>query len=151
LSSENQYLRLELESLRAQNGQVSRNKSSVKERPPRSLSIWSNRKYRPDHDEEGLEDRLWDSLSAASIGTGSTVTSWADIVLPDRNCSKQLIAYDRKWNSWVHYAVEYPRFENECDSFIFAIEAGSTIETQNASWMAVYFSVLSVSASMGLF
>ncbi|KAL2847022.1 hypothetical protein BJX68DRAFT_268323 [Aspergillus pseudodeflectus] len=148
LSSENQYLRLELESLRAQNGQLSRNKSSVKERSPRSLSTWSNRKHRPDHDEEGLEDRLWDSLSAASIGSGSTVTSWADIVLPDRNCSKQLIAYDKKWNSWVHYAVEYPRFENECDSFIFAIEAGSTIETQNASWMAVYFSVLSAALLM---
>jgi hypothetical protein len=112
---------------------------------------WSNRKHRSDHDDEGLEDKLWDSLSAASIGIGSTVTTWADVILPDRNCSKQLIAYDRKWNSWVHYAVEYPKFEKECDSFISAIEAGSAIKTQNPSWMAVYFSVLSVSVRSWLF
>ncbi|KAL3451351.1 hypothetical protein BJX65DRAFT_219278 [Aspergillus insuetus] len=148
LSSENQRLRLELDGLRAQNGQLSRNKSPVKELLPRSSSTWSDRKHRSDHDEEGLEDRLWDSLSAASIGIGSSVTSWADVVYPDRTCSEQLIAYDRKWNSWVHYAVEYPQFENECHNFISAIEAGSAIETQNPSWMAVYFSVLSAALLM---
>ncbi|KAL2851130.1 hypothetical protein BJY01DRAFT_245071 [Aspergillus pseudoustus] len=141
LNHENQRLRLELEALRAQNSQV--DGTSVE-----SPSVWPKRQHRSDHDEEGLEDRLWKSLSAASTATRPAVSHWTDIVLPSRACSEQLIAYDKTWNSWVHYAVEYPRFENECNGFISAMEAGSPIERQDPSWMAVYFSVLSAALLM---
>ncbi|KAL2811404.1 hypothetical protein BJX63DRAFT_433412 [Aspergillus granulosus] len=143
LNRENQRLRSELQTLRARNGQIDGNKSSLE-----SPSGLPGRDRRTDHDEEGLEDRLWESLSAASTARRSTVSGWVDVVLPSRACSEQLTAYDKTWNSWVHYAVEYPRFENECHGFISAIEAGSPIESYDPSWMAVYFSVLSAALLM---
>lgn len=97
-----------------------------------------------EHDDEGLEAQLWEILSAKSTRTVSSVLTWDDIVLPSAACSEQLIAYDKSWNSWVHYAVEYPRFQEECNSFSAAMERGVAIEETDPSWTAVYFSVLSV-------
>ncbi|KAL3457454.1 hypothetical protein BJX64DRAFT_293133 [Aspergillus heterothallicus] len=143
LDRENQRLRFELEALRAQYGRLDGNRSAIK--PP---VLGPRREHKTDHDEEGLEDKLWQSLSAAATARQPTVAEWTDVLLPSRACSEQLIAYDRTWNSWVHYAVEYPRFETECDGFISALEARSPLERLDPSWMAVYFSVLSAALLM---
>lgn len=99
-----------------------------------------------DQDDDGFEQRLWDTISSTSDirDIKSTVSSWEDITLPSRECSERLIAYDEMWNSWAHYAVEYPQFSYECDRFMEAVERGTKLGQADASWMAVYFSVLSV-------
>ncbi|KAL5337423.1 hypothetical protein BJX70DRAFT_246253 [Aspergillus crustosus] len=135
LMRENERLREELES-----GQP---RSPITMAPTRST-----REHRVDHDEEGLEDRLWESMSAASSATSSTVSSWADVVVPTAAISSQLIAYDKTWNTWVHYAVEYPKFQTECDNFLTARNQGMPLESADPSWLAVYFSVLSAAILM---
>ncbi|KAL4863216.1 hypothetical protein BDV12DRAFT_30642 [Aspergillus spectabilis] len=130
---ENQRLRQEAES-----NQPSSKPTAVSQRRTR----------RVDHDEEGLEDRLWDGLSAASTATRSTVSAWADVVLPTPVISDQLIAYDKTWNIWVHYAVEYPKFQEDYDIFMSAVGEGMPLERADPSWLAVYFSVLSAALLM---
>ncbi|KAL2833346.1 hypothetical protein BDW59DRAFT_156847 [Aspergillus cavernicola] len=135
LSVENQRLRQEAEHLRSDHGRI--------------IQHWPSWKSaRAEHDEEGLEDRLWDSLSAAWTATGSSVSTWDDVVLPSPACSDQLIAYDKMWNLWAHYAVEYPRFQEECNNFMTAVERGLSLEKADPSWMAVYFSVISAALLM---
>lgn len=92
-----------------------------------------------------LESLLWDNISSASLASGSSVLVWRDIIIPTRTCSEQFIAFDKEWNSWVHYGLEYPRFEEECDDFFVRRERGELLDHVDASWMAVYFSTLSVS------
>jgi hypothetical protein len=65
---------------------------------------------------------------------------------PSRRTSERLVEYDRVWNSWVHFALEYPQFEQECNDCILALEDGVSLESLDAAWMAVYFSVLCVRA-----
>lgn len=72
-------------------------------------------------------------------------TDWGSIMMPSRRCSEQLVEFDRIWNSWVHYALEYPVFENECDEFYAALEKGGALEEYDPAWLAVYFAVLCVS------
>lgn len=69
---------------------------------------------------------------------------WAHIILPSRESSEALIAFDKKWNSWVHYALEYPTFEHEHKSFMESIENGASLSDLDPAWLSVYFSVLSV-------
>ncbi|KAI0476604.1 hypothetical protein GGR56DRAFT_643487 [Xylariaceae sp. FL0804] len=68
--------------------------------------------------------------------------SLQQILLPSRECSAGLIAHDRAWNAWVHWAVEYPDFEREHARFMDRIDAGATFEDVDAAWLAVYFSVI---------
>lgn len=91
-----------------------------------------------------LEAELWQSLSSASTTTHSSIQGWEDIILPSPECSRKLIAFDETWNSWVHYALEYPHFTEECDSFMDRVGEGLRPDEADVSWMAVYFSVLSV-------
>ena len=70
--------------------------------------------------------------------------TWHDILLPARECSDRLVAHDKVWNSWVHYAVEYPRFETQCSQFRDAVAAGVALEDMDASWLAIYFAVIAV-------
>lgn len=139
LSRENHQLRHEIDLLHAKLQQSTVAYSAAKPMPRHP-----GQKDGVEHDDEGLEARLWKVLSAKSARTVSSVSTWNDIVLPSAVCSEQLIAYDKSWNSWVHYAVEYPRFQEECNGFTAAMERGQTIEETDPSWMAVYFSVLSV-------
>ncbi|KAL3481569.1 hypothetical protein BJX99DRAFT_218517 [Aspergillus californicus] len=136
LSRENHRLQKEVESLRLNGGQIEEE------------ARHTGKLARADHDDEGLEDRLWENLSAASTATGSSVSKWNDVILPSMACSEQLILYDKMWNSWVHYAVEYPQFEEECSGFVAAVEKGMSLERADLSWMAVYFSVLSAALLM---
>ncbi|VUC24288.1 unnamed protein product [Clonostachys rosea] len=128
LKTENQRLRDEIEMLRRR--QVPSSPASHAERFRRSLG----------NDDE-LEKRLWKFVSA-SVPASPTVTDWADIITPSRQCSEQLVEFDRIWNSWVHYALEYPAFENECDEFYAELEKGSSLEEYDTAWLAVYFAVL---------
>ncbi len=66
-------------------------------------------------------------------------------MLPSRRLSDKLIAYDEVWNSWVHYALEYPDFQQQCMQFMNSLEDGVLLETVDPFWLAVYFSVLCVS------
>ncbi|KAF3388726.1 hypothetical protein F1880_003615 [Penicillium rolfsii] len=143
LSYENKRLKEEIDCLRAENKQLFE-KNAASESPGLSL----RRSRSVEHDDEGLEEKLWDSLAAASAASRSSVSNWDDIVLPNAACSEKLVAYDKVWNSWVHYALEYPRFEQECTSFIAAVERGFSLEEADPSWMAVYFSVLAAALLM---
>ncbi|KAL2206099.1 hypothetical protein CC79DRAFT_845803 [Sarocladium strictum] len=95
---------------------------------------------RPENDDP-LEDALWEDFASTSL-TRSTVLQWDDIMPPSRRTSERLVEYDRVWNSWVHFALEYPQFEQECNDYILALEDGVSLESLDAAWMAVYFSVL---------
>jgi hypothetical protein len=92
-----------------------------------------------------LDDDLWESLASDSNIDRSSVSNWADIILPNANISKKLIEFDKTWNSWVHYALEYPQFKDECDSYVGGLEKGLPLDKADVPWLAVYFSVLSVS------
>ncbi|KAH7392002.1 hypothetical protein DE146DRAFT_127980 [Phaeosphaeria sp. MPI-PUGE-AT-0046c] len=96
-----------------------------------------------EQDEDGLEQELWDDLTHNSQFVAPMISNWSDIVLPSLACSEHLIDFDEMWNSWVHYALEYPRFRRECSAFMAEIDNGTPIELMNTPWMAVYFSVLS--------
>lgn len=136
LRNENERLKREIELLRRSSSQSSKHQSRT--RILRHMRT-------PDHDEDGLEDKLWDSLAAASTpDRGPGVSSWGSVVLPSRSVSEYLVAYDKTWNSWVHYALEYPKFQQECDDFIDGIEGGQPLDQSDPSWLAVYFAVLSV-------
>ncbi|KAJ4256145.1 hypothetical protein NW762_009221 [Fusarium torreyae] len=101
-----------------------------------------------DCSQDGLDDELWESLASESNIRGSTVSSWEDIILPNVECSGRLIDFDMMWNSWVHYALEYPQFKEESDAFMDSIKTGLSLEQANTTWIAVYFSVLSTFAFM---
>lgn len=97
-----------------------------------------------EQDEDGLEQDLWNDLTHNSQFVAPLISSWSDIVLPSPACSEYLIDFDETWNSWVHYALEYPRFRRECSAFMAELKNGTPIELMDTPWMAVYFSVLSV-------
>lgn len=82
-----------------------------------------------------MRQRLWESLSAASTTAGSSVSTWDDVLLPCTACSEQLIAYDKTWSSWVHCAVEYPGFWEECTTFIIAVDRGLALENADPQWL----------------
>ena len=102
------------------------------------------RKSRQLENRDSMEDSLWDSISSNIVASRSNVVNWDDVVLPVRSLSSRLVAYDRTWNSWVHYALEYPRFQHECDAFMDAMDSGVSLGCHDPFWMAVYFSVISV-------
>lgn len=101
-----------------------------------------------DDDPDGLERRLWRGVSSIARSTKSVVSSWMDVMVPGRACSDGLVAYDKTWNSWVHYALEYPRFQDECNAFMDAAETDSAaLARSDPGWLAVYFSALAVRPS----
>lgn len=140
LSSETQRLRNELDVLRSQaNSPV----PSPRKRPLLIPSASSKRFPVKGSAHELLEKRLWDDC--ASSMNRSSVTSWNDIILPTRSVSERLVSFDKTWNSWVHYAVEYPQMSNECNDFLNLLEQGTPLNETDPAWLAVYFSILSVS------
>jgi len=73
------------------------------------------------------------------------VASLADIYMPSREISDALTDYDRHWNSWVHCATEYPRFQEQHDLQIEGIAVDIQGGNLDLSWLAVYLSVMCVS------
>jgi hypothetical protein len=70
-----------------------------------------------------------------------------DILLPEISCSDALIRHDEAWNSWVHYALEYPRFALEHSIFMANLDKGITLQSMDPSWLAIYFAVITVGPS----
>ncbi|KAK1687495.1 hypothetical protein BDP55DRAFT_630687 [Colletotrichum godetiae] len=73
---------------------------------------------------------------------------WSTIDIPCRKSSELLIAYDKKWNSWVHYALEYPEFEREHAHFMNSLESGAILSDCDPGWLSVYFSVITAALLM---
>ncbi|KAI8649210.1 Zn(2)-C6 fungal-type domain-containing protein [Fusarium keratoplasticum] len=139
LRRENQRLRREISVLRAERGELPQSNA-------RPVTLESIKEFQYSN---GLEEQLWQSISTTpETRASSTILHWNDIILPSPACSDRLIAYDRIWNSWVHYALEYPHFGNECTVFMGSMEENSSLDKADASWMAVYFSVLSTALLM---
>lgn len=97
------------------------------------------------HSDSGAHDILQPALDNTGLSSGSTITRLDDILVPHRNTSEQLVAYDKTWHSWVHYATEYPRFQTQHDMFMDANEESPSLIHADMSWIAVYLSVLCVS------
>lgn len=135
LSRENQRLRREISVLRTERRELPQSNAS-----PVTFGSIKEFQY-----SNGLEEQLWQSISTTpETRASSTILHWKDIILPSPACSDRLIAYDKIWNSWVHYALEYPHFSNECTAFMGTMQENLSLDKADASWMAVYFSVLSV-------
>lgn len=92
---------------------------------------WAHDLLQPTSDQDGLS-------------SGSTIASLTDIFIPDRSTSRRLLEYDRTWNSWVHYATEYPRFQTEHGAFMDIYEDSRSLYNTDMSWSAVYLSVICV-------
>jgi len=95
-----------------------------------------------DDDVEIYELVLFESKSGHP---GRSDDSWSDFMLPSRECSSAIIQYSAIWISWVHYALDHSQFEKEHDAFWDALESGLTMQNHKPSWLAIYFSVISVS------
>ena len=146
LRRDNERLRYEVEAIRAQERSTPQSQQASPITHDKETSHWSPRNNCLDEDADGLERKLWDSMSSDHPVAIPAMASWSDIILPSHSCSEKLIDYDEKWNSWVHYALEYPRFRYECDSFMSSIASGISLDQTDPFWLAVYFSVLSVCA-----
>ncbi|KPM38277.1 hypothetical protein AK830_g8283 [Neonectria ditissima] len=120
--------------------------STALDRPGPSVPT---RRRKPQHlleNPDVLERMLLESSSPPS--QTHEKLDWAHIILPGRECSEALVAFDKKWNSWVHYALEYPTFEHEHEEFMVSLEDGATLSELDAAWLSVYFSVLSAALLM---
>ncbi|KAJ3455931.1 hypothetical protein MRS44_017413 [Fusarium solani] len=139
LSRENQRLRREISVLRAERGELPQSNAR-----PVTLGSIKESQY-----SSGAEEQLWQNISTTpETRASSTILHWEDIILPSPACSDRLIAYDRTWHSWVHYALEYPHFSHECTVFMGTMQENLSLDKADASWMAVYFSVLSTALLM---
>lgn len=94
---------------------------------------------------EDTQDAFESVLHSNSYQTRQmSCKSWRDVLVPTRACSYRLIAHDKIWNSWVHYAVEYPRFEEEHVKFREALDSGVPLQDMDYLWLAIYFAVIAV-------
>ncbi|KAJ8114045.1 hypothetical protein OPT61_g3983 [Boeremia exigua] len=148
LRRENEQLRHSLQTIKVQNARSQSPSAPEPLNTPVTSLYQFQQKRLLNQDIDELERKLWNNLSNNPPAGRLVVSSWSDLVLPSQICSEHLINYDERWNSWVHYALEYPRFWGECDSFMAAMSSGARLEQWDASWMAVYFSVLSAALLM---
>jgi hypothetical protein len=107
----------------------------------------------PDHDrgpfvlynDSALRELMQPGTTHRRDSDRPAVASLADIYMPSREISDALIEYDRHWNSWVHCATEYPRFQEQHDLRIEATAADIQGDNVGLPWLAVYLSVVCVS------
>ena len=128
LTRENQRLKAELQAEK----DLSRPKSVRRGRPKILES------------DEVFEEILFQRCARVTPSTASRRLDWSSVTLPNSVCSQQLVEYDRIWNSWVHYAIEYPQFGEEHQRFLALLQQGLPLEQTDVPWLAVYFSVLCV-------
>ncbi|KAH7368685.1 hypothetical protein B0T11DRAFT_277483 [Plectosphaerella cucumerina] len=95
-----------------------------------------------------LEEVLLQSIASSTAVSKPRIHGWSDIILPNSRISDELIAFDEVWNSWVHFALLYPVFRQECRNFSRDVQDISKIETVDPFWLSVYFSVLCASLLM---
>ncbi|KAH6889333.1 hypothetical protein B0T10DRAFT_487782 [Thelonectria olida] len=139
------YQELLEENKRLRNALAAANSEAL-DRPEPSLPT---RPKKPQHlleSPDALEQMLLESPPSAYESYQKL--DLAHIVVPSRECSNALVAYDKKWNSWVHYALEYPIFEHEHEEFMDSLDNGATLSDLDPAWLSVYFSVLSAALLM---
>lgn len=66
-------------------------------------------------------------------------------LLPIRKSSEKIVKFSLDMLGWVHCALNAPKFMEQHDSFWDALNVNRRDILSNHSWMAIYFSVLSVS------
>lgn len=89
----------------------------------------------------------WEKLIFSELQPSAAAiqVSWPNPPLPSRELSSRLLHHDKLWNSWVHYGLQYPRFEHEHESFWDGLETGGSLDDCDPFWLAIYFAVLSTS------
>lgn len=103
------------------------------------LTVVANVKL--DQDYDMVERYLFDAISPAP---DQSHFDRHRIVFPTRECSIKLIEHDKTWNSWVHYAVQYPDFSEEHELFLKKLAAGTPTCQIDPAWLGLYFAVLAV-------
>ncbi|UQC81504.1 uncharacterized protein CLUP02_06990 [Colletotrichum lupini] len=93
-----------------------------------------------------LEEMVFKSPSSSQVSRHRR--GWSTVDVPCRKSSELLIAYDKKWNSWVHYALEYPEFDQEHTQFMDNLEKGTVLSDCDPGWLSVYFSVITAALLM---
>ncbi|KAK1701587.1 uncharacterized protein BDZ83DRAFT_645633 [Colletotrichum acutatum] len=93
-----------------------------------------------------LEEMVFKSPSFSQVSRHHR--GWSTVDVPCRKSSELLIAYDKKWNSWVHYALEYPEFDGEHTQFMDNLEKGTVLSDCDPGWLSVYFSVITAALLM---
>lgn len=87
------------------------------------------------------EEALFDATASHKR---DNMMSWDQISVPIKSVSDSLIAHDERWNSWVHYAINHQAFTTQHDTFFADLKEGRALQSTQPSWLALYFSVLSV-------
>ncbi|KAK4946419.1 hypothetical protein LTR10_014618 [Elasticomyces elasticus] len=115
-------------------------KSVTTARCSRSLSPLTPR-LKEDYDCDFLERYLFENVQQVLNPSNFDAQQ---IIFPSRDCSNKLINYDKTWNSWVHYAVQYPEFDQEHDLLWELSAIGIPPDQTEPGWLALYFAVLAV-------
>ncbi|KZL80790.1 nucleus protein [Colletotrichum incanum] len=134
LAQENQRLRA---SITAPTHNVSKRKP-VATKPARSLPMLEC------HDP--LEEIVFSPVPSSNLRKRRRC--WDHLSVPCRETSEYLVGYDKKWNSWVHYALEYPAFDDEHAQFLASLEAGGALRDCDPAWLSVYFGVITAALLM---
>ena len=95
-----------------------------------------------DDNVEELEHYLFQSLHGQN--RNSSVNGFEDVVFPSQEESIVLIHRAQQWISWVHFALHHPTFEEEHATFWTSCATPSQRLSYDPSWLAIYFSLLSV-------
>jgi hypothetical protein len=93
---------------------------------------------------ESFRCHLFDYLTHNHAPT--TVTSYDDVEFPTREHSEHLVNQAEGRIAWVHFALHHPTFEKEHRAFWDERETHEARLAYDAGWLAIYFSVLSVSS-----
>ena len=119
-------------------------RTRVSASPPIMINSHNHHSFTLYHDSAILE-LLHPGTDRRVEDMGSRVASLSDIYIPSRETSNALVHYDRQWNSWVHYATEYPRFQEQHDLHFRTIQMDILNEKIDLLWLAMYLGVISVS------
>ncbi|KAG9527593.1 Bromodomain-containing protein, partial [Aureobasidium melanogenum] len=98
----------------------------------------------PQHSFESFDQVCANALSKTQMHLRPQ-PRWNQLVLPNSKTSTALVAHDKIWNSWVHNALHYARFEKEHETFLIMRQSGKPITSMESSWLALYFAVLAAS------
>lgn len=90
---------------------------------------------------EQLENALFKTITNAK--GESTVSSWADILPPTRDCMDFLVTHALEWSLWTHYAVHMPSFTADLDS-LWSTPWLENLADVDPFRLAVLFAFLSV-------
>jgi hypothetical protein len=107
----------------------------------------ASRRAQRSGDNDLYYEKAFFQASAGSAREPVGLMKEEDILLPGISCSDALIRHDEAWNSWVHYALEYPRFAREHSNFMASLDKGATLQSMDPSWLAIYFAVITVRSS----